>query len=127
MDLTLIAGDSNYEFFLSKSDAYKVFLETYGDADLFFEKISDMDYQILSKTLEVNFSSVDVLDNEANFFRLLGVDNKLVLPVNLPIKLIITSTDVLHAFSINALGIKIDAVPGRLSEQVFVIEKPGIY
>jgi heme/copper-type cytochrome/quinol oxidase subunit 2 len=125
MDFNLIEGDN--EFFLFNSDLYKLFLETYGDADLFFEKMEGMDYQVLSKVIEVNLNPVNTADSAANFYRLLGVDNKLILPVNTPIKLIVTSNDVLHSFSINALGLKIDAIPGRLSEQLFLIEKPGIY
>ncbi|MFT3967273.1 MAG: cytochrome c oxidase subunit II [Sphingobium sp.] len=58
---------------------------------------------------------------------LLGVDNRLVLPVGRPIKLIATGSDVIHAFSVPALWVKIDAVPGRLNEKTFTIERPGVY
>ncbi len=59
--------------------------------------------------------------------RLLGVDNRMVLPVGVPIKLIITGADVIHSFSIPAFWVKEDAVPGRLNERTFTIEKPGVY
>jgi cytochrome c oxidase subunit 2 len=59
--------------------------------------------------------------------RLLGVDNRLVLPVGVPIKLIITGADVIHSFSIPAFWVKEDAVPGRLNEKTFTIEKAGVY
>jgi cytochrome c oxidase subunit 2 len=65
-------------------------------------------------------------DAEYNF-RLNSVDNPVVLPVNVPIKLLITSNDVLHSFSIPALAIKIDAIPGRISELTFIIERPGVF
>ncbi|MEJ7926265.1 cytochrome c oxidase subunit II [Sphingobium sp. AN641] len=58
---------------------------------------------------------------------LLAVDNRLVLPAGRPIKLIITGADVIHAFAVPALWLKMDAVPGRLNEKSFVIEKPGVY
>lgn len=58
---------------------------------------------------------------------LLGVDHRLVLPVGRPIKLIATGSDVIHSFSVPALWVKIDAVPGRLNERNFTIEKPGVY
>jgi len=58
---------------------------------------------------------------------LLGADNRLVLPVGVPIKLIITGSDVIHSFSVPAFWIKEDAVPGRLNEKTFTIEKPGVY
>lgn len=58
---------------------------------------------------------------------LLGVDNRLVLPVGRPIKIIATGSDVIHSFSVPALWVKIDAVPGRLNEVNFTIERPGVY
>lgn len=58
---------------------------------------------------------------------LLGVDHRLVLPVGRPIKLIATGSDVIHSFSVPAFWLKIDAVPGRLNERTFTIERPGVY
>jgi cytochrome c oxidase subunit 2 len=58
---------------------------------------------------------------------LLGADKRLVLPVGVPIKLIITGSDVIHSFSVPAFWIKEDAVPGRLNEKTFTIEKAGVY
>jgi len=58
---------------------------------------------------------------------LLAPDNRLVLPVGRPIKLIITGADVIHSFAVPSLWVKMDAVPGRLNEKSFTIEKPGVY
>lgn len=58
---------------------------------------------------------------------LLAVDNRLVLPVGRPIKIIATASDVIHAFSVPALWTKIDAVPGRLNEVNFTIDRAGVY
>ncbi|HKT77992.1 MAG TPA: cytochrome c oxidase subunit II [Sphingobium sp.] len=58
---------------------------------------------------------------------LLAPDNRLVLPVGRPIKLIITGADVIHSFAVPSLWVKMDAVPGRLNEKSFSIEKPGVY
>lgn len=58
---------------------------------------------------------------------LLAVDNRVVLPVGVPIRLITTSTDVIHSWAVPAFWIKIDAVPGRLNEKTFEINKPGLY
>ncbi len=58
---------------------------------------------------------------------LLGADNRLVLPVGVPIKLIITGADVIHSFSVPAFWVKEDAVPGRLNERTFTIDKEGVY
>ena len=59
--------------------------------------------------------------------RLLSVDNRLVLPVNKNIHVLVTAGDVLHSFAMPSLGVKKDAVPGRLNETWMNIEKPGIY
>ncbi|MDX3900774.1 MAG: cytochrome c oxidase subunit II [Sphingobium sp.] len=58
---------------------------------------------------------------------LLAADNRLVLPAGRPIKLIITGADVIHSFAVPSLWVKMDAVPGRLNEKSFMIEKPGVY
>ena len=59
--------------------------------------------------------------------RLLATDNRVVLPYGVPIRLITTSNDVIHSWGVPAFWIKLDAVPGRLNETSFTIEKPGVY
>jgi cytochrome c oxidase subunit 2 len=59
--------------------------------------------------------------------RLLATDQRVVLPVGVPIRLITTAQDVIHSWAIPAFWIKLDAVPGRLNETSFIIEKPGLY
>ncbi|MGS1018391.1 cytochrome c oxidase subunit II [Allosphingosinicella humi] len=59
--------------------------------------------------------------------RLLGVDERMVVPVGATVKLIVTSNDVLHSFALPAFWVKMDAVPGRLNETWFKTERPGVY
>ncbi len=59
--------------------------------------------------------------------RLLSTDNQVVVPVGTTIRVIITSTDVLHSWAVPALGIKTDAVPGRLNETWFNADRVGTY
>ncbi|WP_414712409.1 cytochrome c oxidase subunit II [Sphingomonas sp.] len=59
--------------------------------------------------------------------RLLAVDQRVVLPVGVPIRLLTTAADVIHSWAIPAFWIKLDAVPGRINETSFTIEKPGVY
>jgi cytochrome c oxidase subunit II len=59
--------------------------------------------------------------------RLLATDQRVVLPVGVPIRLITTAQDVIHSWAVPAFWIKLDAVPGKLNETSFTIEKPGIY
>nr|AAF98064.1 cytochrome c oxidase II [Troides helena]ACF10349.1 cytochrome c oxidase subunit II [Troides aeacus] len=62
-----------------------------------------------------------------NNFRLLDVDNRIVLPMNNQIRILITATDVIHSWTIPSLGIKIDANPGRLNQGNLFINRPGIF
>ncbi|HXY58221.1 MAG TPA: cytochrome c oxidase subunit II [Methylocystis sp.] len=59
--------------------------------------------------------------------RLLAVDNEAVVPVNEVIKVQLTSNDVIHAFGVPSFGVRQDAIPGRLNETWFKIEKEGVY
>ena len=59
--------------------------------------------------------------------RLLTVDNRLVLPINKNIHVLVTAGDVLHSFAMPSLGVKKDAVPGRLNETWMRIDRPGVY
>nr|AFA46042.1 cytochrome c oxidase subunit II [Cercopithecus mitis heymansi] len=59
--------------------------------------------------------------------RLLEVDNRVVLPIEAPVRMMITSQDVLHSWTIPTLGLKTDAVPGRLNQTTFTATRPGVY
>jgi len=59
--------------------------------------------------------------------RLLAVDNEIVVPINKVVRVQVTAADVMHAFAMPALGIKRDAVPGRLNETWFRATREGIY
>jgi cytochrome c oxidase subunit 2 len=60
-------------------------------------------------------------------FRLLEVDNRVVLPINIEIRILVTGADVIHAWTVPALGVKVDAVPGRLNQLRFTINQPGVF
>nr|YP_010352997.1 cytochrome c oxidase subunit II [Archispirostreptus gigas]UOF70480.1 cytochrome c oxidase subunit II [Archispirostreptus gigas] len=62
-----------------------------------------------------------------NNFRLLDVDNRTILPINAQIRMLITAADVLHSWTIPALGVKADAVPSRLNQVSFIITRPGMW
>jgi len=59
--------------------------------------------------------------------RLLSVDAPLVLPAGVDIRIQVSADDVIHSWSVVPLGVKVDAVPGRLNETWTNIDKPGIY
>lgn len=60
-------------------------------------------------------------------FRLLDVDNRTVLPINTQIRVLVTATDVIHSWTVPALGVKADAIPGRLNQLRFRIRRPGLF
>nr|YP_010953301.1 cytochrome c oxidase subunit II [Deleatidium vernale]WMQ76562.1 cytochrome c oxidase subunit II [Deleatidium vernale] len=60
-------------------------------------------------------------------FRLLEVDNRTVLPFNTQIRILITAADVLHSWTVPALGVKVDATPGRLNQTSFLTNRPGLF
>ncbi len=66
-------------------------------------------------------------DLELGQFRLLDVDNRTVLPIKTHIRVLVTSTDVLHSWAVPAFGIKVDAVPGRINQTTLFIKREGVY
>ena len=66
-------------------------------------------------------------DLELGQFRLLDVDNKVVITTDTHIRLIVTGADVIHSFAVPSLGLKIDAVPGRLNQTSMLAERTGTF
>nr|ABM53817.1 cytochrome oxidase subunit II [Euthlastoblatta sp. 1 DJGI-2006] len=82
-----------------------------------------------SDFMKIEFDSYMIPQNEMNIntFRLLDVDNRVVLPMNMITRIIITAEDVLHSWTIPTLGVKADATPGRLNQTSLLINRPGVY
>ena len=84
-------------------------------------------FEIVSNMLQDKPTNGSRPRTDADGPRLLAVDNRLVIPVNREIRLITTSNDVIHSFAVPAFWAKIDAVPGRINEITFKVEKEGVY
>nr|QNE85507.1 cytochrome c oxidase subunit II [Empis nigripes] len=82
-----------------------------------------------SDFLNIEFDSYMIPSNEmtSESFRLLDVDNRIVLPMNSQIRILVTAADVIHSWTIPALGVKIDGTPGRLNQTNFLINRPGLF
>nr|ABE47628.1 cytochrome c oxidase II [Jalmenus evagoras evagoras] len=65
--------------------------------------------------------------NNNNNFRLLDVDNRIIIPMNSNIRMLITATDVIHSWTVPSIGVKVDANPGRLNQTSFFMNRPGIF
>jgi len=66
-------------------------------------------------------------DLQLGEFRLLEVDNRIVIPIQLEIRLLVTAADVIHSWTIPALGMKLDGIPGRLNQLGFTVRRPGVF
>ena len=87
------------------------------------------DFEVVANMLKEKGDTVpgERFRTDADGPRLLATDNRIFLPVNTPIKLITTSNDVIHSWAMPAFWSKMDAVPGRLNEIKFTVEREGVY
>nr|WOE91004.1 cytochrome c oxidase subunit 2 [Acromitus sp. 1 MKL-2023] len=83
------------------------------------------DYDV--SDLEFDSYMIPTSDLEEGDNRLLEVDNCLVLPIQSHIRVLVTGADVIHSFAVPSLGIKIDAVPGRLNQSNIFLKRPGLF
>nr|QTV22635.1 cytochrome c oxidase subunit II [Betta smaragdina] len=79
------------------------------------------------KQLSFDSYMVPTQDLTPGQFRLLDTDNRMVVPTNSPIRVMVTADDVLHSWAAPSLGIKLDAVPGRLNQTALTTSRPGIF
>nr|YP_009368834.1 cytochrome c oxidase subunit II [Phaneroptera nigroantennata]ARN59035.1 cytochrome c oxidase subunit II [Phaneroptera nigroantennata] len=86
-------------------------------------------YEYTDFSTPYEFDSYMIPYNEMNSqgFRLLDVDNRVILPMLTQIRMLVTAADVLHSWTIPALGVKVDATPGRLNQTSFFMNRPGLY
>lgn len=107
----------SYEF-LDPNILFKLYYKNTSDAN------ADLDLDVV-----YNFDSYMIADEDLpqDGFRLLEVDNRLYLPVETNVRVLITSADVLHCWAIPALGVKLDACPGRLNQTSLYMKRPGTF
>lgn len=70
-------------------------------------------------------SNMIIAKDTSKFPRLLTTDNVLVLPTKTPIRLLITSNDVIHSWAVPSYGVKVDAIPGRINQQLLFVPLMG--
>jgi len=59
--------------------------------------------------------------------RLLDCDNRVSLPTRAPVRILVTAADVLHSWTVPAMGVKADAVPGRINQLTWFCDRPGLF
>nr|YP_010889962.1 cytochrome c oxidase subunit II [Rhizophysa filiformis]WJJ69923.1 cytochrome c oxidase subunit 2 [Rhizophysa filiformis] len=82
---------------------------------------------IEDESIEFDSYMVPSSDLEEGDLRLLEVDNRVVVPLNTEVRVVITGADVIHSFTVPSLGVKADAIPGRLNQVSFLAKRPGVY
>lgn len=82
---------------------------------------------VAGKALAFDSFIIPESDLQTGDFRLLEVDNQLVVPAKSHIRVIITAADVIHCWAIPSLGVKLDAIPGRLNQTSFLASRNGIF
>jgi cytochrome c oxidase subunit 2 len=80
---------------------------------------------------DIQFDSNMLQDNQrtdpANQPRLLSVDNEMIVPIGVVVRMLVIGNDVIHSWAVPSLGVKIDAIPGRLNEIWFRADREGVY
>nr|ASY98391.1 cytochrome c oxidase subunit II [Phyllocrania paradoxa] len=82
-----------------------------------------------SDFLDVEFDTYMIPQNELkpSNIRLLEVDNRMTLPMNMLTRILISSEDVIHSWTIPSMGVKADATPGRLNQATLWFNRPGVF
>nr|YP_009742248.1 cytochrome c oxidase subunit II [Euspira gilva]QGZ08678.1 cytochrome c oxidase subunit II [Euspira gilva]QID90330.1 cytochrome c oxidase subunit II [Euspira gilva]QNN85785.1 cytochrome c oxidase subunit 2 [Euspira gilva] len=106
-------------------------LDEVGDCGLTLKSIGHQWYWSYeySDFLNIEFDSYMIPTNEleSGDFRLLEVDHRIILPTQTDIRVLVTSADVIHSWAVPSLGVKADAIPGRLNQLSFYIKYPGVF
>jgi cytochrome c oxidase subunit 2 len=108
------------------------FQDTIPEAELTIKAIGRQWYWTYEYPDHGNFSfDAQMLDDAkaaaAGDPRLLGTDNHVVVPVNTVVRVLTTGSDVIHSWAMPAMGVKIDAVPGKINQTWFKADREGIY
>jgi cytochrome c oxidase subunit 2 len=87
------------------------------------------DFEVVSNMMKEKdqVTGTEVARTDVDGPRLMAVDERMVVPAGKVIKLIVTADDVIHSFAVPAFWTKMDAVPGRLNETWFKVDRPGVY
>jgi len=111
---------------LDNSDKSQITLKVLGHQWYWSYEYSDF-WSTLNEN-SINFDSyiINHQDLDSGFFRLLETDNRVVLPYLIRVRVLISRADVLHSWAVPRLGVKLDAMPGRLNQTSLSSYRPGL-
>ncbi len=105
-------------YLIEERDLYDITIKIIGHQWYWSYEYSDLSVK--------SFDSYILSDRNSNF-RLLNVDNLLVIPYNTIVRIVISRTDVIHSWTIPSLGVKVDAIPGRLNQLSLIFNRVGLF
>nr|QII41603.1 cytochrome c oxidase subunit II [Argyroneta aquatica] len=105
-------------YVMEEMEGYEMSIKVLGHQWYWSYEYSDLGFKM--------FDSYMLSDN-LSMFRLLNVDNSLIVPYKTNIRMIVSSMDVIHSWTIPSLGMKIDAIPGRLNQLSFMFNRVGVF
>jgi cytochrome c oxidase subunit 2 len=112
------------------TDEYYRFMEYwfgfFGNTQI-ADKVELKNYSLTGASKLFDSYMIDTNDLKEGYHRFLEVDRQIVLPTRVHVEVFVSAADVLHSWSVNALGVKIDAVPGRINRTSFFIKREGTY
>nr|AYW52261.1 cytochrome c oxidase subunit 2 [Cassidinae sp. ACP-2018] len=79
------------------------------------------------KNIEFDSYMIPMNEHKEFSFRLIDVDNRMIVPYKSQIRLLVTSADVIHSWTTPSLGVKVDATPGRLNQTSFLSNQTGLF
>lgn len=105
-------------YLMEEGDEYDITIKVLGHQWYWSYEYSDLGF---------SFFDSYILSNDNRVFRLLEVDNLLVIPYNTRIRIIISRLDVIHSWTIPSVGVKVDAIPGRLNQLFVIFNRIGLF
>jgi cytochrome c oxidase subunit 2 len=114
-------------YILDETVSCRLTLKAIGHQWYWRYEYSDFWTPAQSKRIEFDSYIVPTNELEPGIARLLDVDNRVVLPFSTHTRVLIRAADVLHSWTVPALGVKADACPGRLNQIKFISHRPGVF
>jgi len=121
--LALIAGNSITHLYSAEEIMHATMDVTIIGSQWFWV----YEFMVFDKKVVIESHMIESEDLKLGSVRNLEVDNALILPTETNIRLLVTSTDVIHSWAVPSLGVKIDAIPGRINEGALYIKRDGVF
>lgn len=99
--------------------------EEFNQCDINF-KITGHQWYWSYEYINSNYELDSFIKTDNYRFRLLETFNHLIVPIKCVLRFLVSSEDVIHSWAIPSLGIKIDATPGRISQRLNLVNRPGV-